>query len=82
MTDGDAMKSDIPEHVAQDLEIADRIVERAKRGVPDGRHVNADEVLPLIRAYFVMRERLAEAAAHLSSQYQRDLEGMSLHESE
>lgn len=82
MTDGNAMKIDIPDQVAQDLEVADRIVERAMRGVPEGRHINADEILPLIRSYYVMRERLAEAAAHLSNQYQRDLDGMSLHESE
>jgi hypothetical protein len=82
MTDGNAMKIDIPEQVAQDLEVADRIVARAIRGVPDGRHINADEVLPFIRAFYVVREKLAETATHLSNQYQRDLEGMSLHESE
>lgn len=49
------------EAFADDMAVADRIVERATRGVPNERHIMADEVLPFIRAYVVMRDTAAQA---------------------
>jgi hypothetical protein len=68
------------EAFADDLEAADRIVERAKRGVPSGRHIMADEEIPLIRAFVLMRSQLTDAAKFMQELHQRELKGMELGE--
>ena len=64
------------EAFADDLEIADRIVYRAKEGVPDGRHINANEVMPFIRAYVLMRDTAARSATFMTELHKRELAGM------
>ena len=63
-----------------DLEIADRIVARALEGVPDGRHIHANEVMPFIRAYVAMRGLAADAGAFMEELKAREMQGMGLHE--
>ncbi|WP_439150815.1 hypothetical protein [Sulfitobacter sp.] len=70
-------KDDI-EAFAPDLEAADRIVERTKRGVPPGREMMADEVLPFIRAYVLMRDLAANSAAFMAELHARELDGMGV----
>jgi len=67
------------EAFAPDLEIADKIVERAARGATQERHIMADETLPFIRAYVVMRSMNEETAKLLSELKQRELDGMAVH---
>lgn len=67
------------EAFAPDLEIADRIVERAARGVKQERHIMADETLPFIRAYVLMRSVNQETAKLLADFKQRELDGMAIH---
>lgn len=50
------------EAFSEDLAVADRIVSRVERGVPRGREVHAGEVMPLIRAYVVLRAALGAVA--------------------
>lgn len=66
------------EAFADDLETADRIVDRAKRGVPAGRHMHANEELPLIRAYVLLRAQLEDAANFMAQQHEREIAGMGL----
>ena len=68
------------EAFALDLEIADKIVERAARGVKRERHIMADETLPFIRAYVVMRSMNEETAKLLNEFKQRELDGMAVHD--
>lgn len=67
------------EAFAPDLEIADRIVERAARGVKRERHIMADETLPFIKAYVLMRSVNQEMAKLLTELKQRELDGMAVH---
>ena len=64
---------------ADDLEIADKILERAARGVPHERHIMASETLPFIRAYALMRSVNEETAKLLAEFKQRELDGMKIH---
>lgn len=64
--------------MAPDLETADRIVDRAKSGVTDGRHMHANEVMPFIRAYALMRDLAEKSAAFMAEQHQRETAGMSV----
>lgn len=61
-----------------DLAVADKILERAKEGVPDGRHMHANEVMPFIRAYALMRDVAEKSAAFMTEQHRRELAGMSV----
>ena len=61
-----------------DLITADKIVERVKAGVPAGREMMADEVMPFIRAYVLMRETAAESAAFMAEQHAREMAGMAV----
>ena len=61
-----------------DLATADRIIERAKRGVPAGRHIMANEEMPLIRAYALLRATAEKAAEYMTEQHQREVDGMGL----
>lgn len=61
---------------ADDLETADRIVGRTKDGVPAGREMMADEVMPFIRAYVLMRSISERAADFMHDLHQRELQGM------
>jgi len=70
-------KDDI-DALAPDLETADRIVERVKSGVPAGREMMADETIPFIRAYVLMRDLAAKSAAFMVEQHAREIEGMSV----
>ena len=63
---------------AGDLEIADSVVDRAKEGVTEGRHIHANEVMPFIRAYALMRDVAEKSAAFMTEQHQRELAGMSV----
>lgn len=63
-----------------DLEIADRIVERTKKGVKPGREMMAEEVRPFIRAYVIMRSQLEAASKFFAEQKERELQGMSVGE--
>ena len=64
------------EAFSDDLEIADRIVERAKEGAVDGRHINANEVMPFIRAYVLMRNTASRSADFMTELRKRELSGM------
>ena len=66
------------EAFADDLEIADRIVERAKAGVVDGRHIMANEVMPLIRAYVLMLDIASRSAEFMTEQHKRELRGLDI----
>lgn len=68
------------EAFAPDLEIADKIVDRAARGVKQERHIMADETLSFIRAYVVMRSMNEETAKLLNEFKQRELDGMAVHD--
>lgn len=59
-----------------DLIMADNIVDRVKRGVPAGREVMADEVLPFIRSYVLLRSQLGDAAKFMAELHKRELQGM------
>ena len=61
-----------------DLAVADKIVDRAKDGVTDGRHIHANEVMPFIRAYALMRSVAEKSAAFMAEQHQREIAGMSV----
>ena len=63
---------------APDLEIADRIVERAKQGVPAGREMMADEVDAFIRAYVLMRSLAEKSAAFMQELHKRELQGLDV----
>jgi len=66
------------EAFADDLIIADKVLDRAKDGVTDGRHIHANEVMPFIRAYALMRDVAEKSAAFMTEQPQRELAGMSV----
>ena len=68
------------EAFSDDLAIADTILDRAKEGVTDGRHMHANEVLPFIRAYALMRDIAEKSAAFMTEQHQREMQGMSVGE--
>ena len=70
------------EAFAPDLEVADRIVERAKAGVPRGRHIMANEEMPLIKAYVLMRSQMEDAAKFMAALKAREESGMAAHEKE
>lgn len=66
--------------IESDLAVADRIVARAVEGVPDGRHIHANEVMPFIRAFVAMRAAAQDAADFMSALKEREMQGMGLHE--
>lgn len=67
---------------AEDLDIADCVVKRAKDGVPDGRHIHANEVLPMIRAYVLMRDVAARSAEFMQELHARELRGLDVNRDE
>lgn len=46
----DDISLEITPRQAEAVRIADRVVQRAERGVPTGRHMHAAEELPMIEA--------------------------------
>lgn len=68
------------EAMADDFDTADKIVDRVRNGVPAGREMMADEVMPFIRAYVVMQDTAARAAKFMADLHQRELQGMELGE--
>lgn len=66
------------EAFSDDLIIADKILERAKKGVTDGRQMHANEVMPFIRAYALMRDVAEKSAAFMTEQHRREIAGMSV----
>lgn len=76
------INADDIEAFADDLETADRIVERVKEGVPAGREMMADEVMPFIRAYVLMRSTAEQSAQFMQDLHRREMVGMATHEDE
>ena len=74
-------KDDI-EAFADDLETADRIVERVKSGVPSAREIMADETMAFIRAYVLMRDTAERSAKFMVELHQRELTGMDIDRSQ
>jgi hypothetical protein len=66
------------EAFAEDLETADKIVERVKTGVPAGREIMADETMALIRAFVLMRDTAERSAKFMTELHQRELTGMDI----
>lgn len=64
---------------ASDLETADTILDRVKHGVPSGREIMANEVIPFIRAYAIMRDMAEQSAAFMKQMHDRELQGMDIH---
>ena len=62
------------------LKTADEIVERAAKGTTAFRLILAGQEMQLVRAFVVMRELAAEAAAIAKAAQARGLESMSLGE--
>jgi len=67
---------------ADDLEAADRIVERVKSGVPSAREIMADETMAFIRAYVLMRDTAERSAKFMVELHQRELTGMDIDRSQ
>ena len=67
---------------SDDLETADRIVERVKSGVPAGREMMADETMAFIRAYVLMRDTAERSAKFMVELHQRELTGMDIDRSQ
>lgn len=65
------------EAFAPDLEVADKIVSRAMKGATKYRHIRSDEEMPLIRAYFIMRDLAQQGASFMAAQKQASLDGMA-----
>lgn len=63
---------------SDDLEAADRIVDRAKRGVPLGRHIMANEEISLIRAYALMRDAAARSADFMTALHAQQMSAMDV----
>jgi hypothetical protein len=59
------------------LETADRIVERAKRGVTKGRLIHDEEEMVFVKAYVFVLETLAMASDQLAADHARTTEGMN-----
>lgn len=70
-------QSDI-EAMAPEIEVFDRVIERVKRGVPAGREIMANEILPFIRVAVLMRDVAEQSARYMAAQYAREIESMSL----
>lgn len=66
--------------MAPDLETADRIIERAKRGVKPDRLFHANEIEPFLRAYVVMRNTAQDAANFMTAQKAREEASMKTHD--
>lgn len=66
--------------MADDLETADRILERAERGVKADRLFHANEILPFLRAYAVMRNTAQDAANFMTAQKAREEASMKTHD--
>jgi len=67
---------------SEDLETADRIVERVRAGVPTGREIMADETMALIRAFVLMRDTAERSAKFMAELHQRELTGMDIDRSQ
>ena len=76
------LNKDDLEAFADDLDTADRIVERVKAGVPAGREMMADEVMLFIRAYVLMRDTAERSAKFMVELHQRELTGMDIDRSQ
>ena len=59
------------------LETADRIIERAKRGVTKGRLIHDEEERQVALALWVFRETLAMMAENAAADHARITEGMN-----
>lgn len=64
------------EAFSDDLATADTIVDRAKTGTTPFRHIRANEELPLIRAYVLMKDAAETAAKALLEHQQSVLDSM------
>ena len=65
--------------MADDLETADRIIKRAEEGRKIERLFHANEIMPFLRAYVVMRNTAQDAANFMTAQKQREKDAMRLH---
>lgn len=68
------------EAFADDIDAADRAVERVKRGVPPCREMSASEVIPILRAYWIMRQGAIAGAAYIADKTEQEMQSMALGE--
>lgn len=59
------------------LKTADKIVERAKKGVTKGRLFHDEEELIFVRAYVLILDTLAMMAEHAAADHQRTTDNMN-----
>lgn len=59
------------------LEAADRIIDRAQKGVTKGRLIHDDEERQIVEALWIFRETLAMMAEHAAADHERITAGMS-----
>lgn len=59
------------------LEAADRIIDRAQKGVTKGRLIHDDEERQIVEALWIFRETLAMMAENAAADHERITAGMS-----
>ena len=59
------------------LKTADKIVERAERGVTKGRLIHDDEEVVFVRAYVLVLKTLAMMAENAAADHERITQGIS-----
>lgn len=65
---------DIDPQTAEDIAVLDRVLDRVQRGVPKGREINDDEVMPVLRAAYTWRNAACAASSALTDARLRALE--------
>lgn len=56
------------------ITIADRVLERVRRGVPSGREIHADEIIPVLCALAIWKAHAEAGAAYIADAEKRALE--------